>query len=103
MPCRRNGGTRARDASGRSWGSSWPSAGKQGYAGTAGAAMSMTNYSYRNGLREAVAFLLLDRKGHVLLECRPDERGGFSDVFYPSGSIEMKDYADGRDYRETAL
>ena len=50
-----------------------------------------------------MAFLLLDRKGHVLLECRPDGRGGFDDIFYPSGSIEMKDHADGRDYRETAL
>jgi 8-oxo-dGTP pyrophosphatase MutT (NUDIX family) len=63
----------------------------------------MTDYSYRNGLREAVAFLLLDRNGQVLLECRPDGRGGFGDTFYPSGSIEMKDHADGGDYRETAL
>ena len=65
--------------------------------------MSMTDYSYRKGLREAVAFVLVDHKGHVLLECRPDSRGGFDDIFYPSGSIEMKDHADGRDYRETAL
>jgi hypothetical protein len=37
-----------------------------------------------------------------LLECRPDGRGGFDDIFYPSGSIEMKDHADGRNYREMA-
>ena len=64
---------------------------------------TMTAYSYRNGLREGVAFLLLDRSGRVLLECRPDGRGGFDDVFYPSGSIELKDHADGGDYREVAL
>jgi len=63
----------------------------------------MTAYSYRNGLREAVAFLLVDQTGRVLLECRPDKHGGFGDIFYPSGSIEMKDHADGLDYREVAL
>jgi hypothetical protein len=43
--------------------------------------------SYRNGHEEAVAFLLLDDQLRVLLECRPDGHGTFTDVFYPSGSI----------------
>jgi 8-oxo-dGTP pyrophosphatase MutT (NUDIX family) len=61
-------------------------------------------YSYRGRLREGVAFLLVDNRRRVLLEWRPDKDGKHTDVFYPSGSIEMKDHGhDGIDYREVAL
>jgi len=60
-------------------------------------------YSYRDGLREGVAFLLVDRQGRVLLECRPDKDGNHTDLFYPSGSIERRDHRAGADYREVAL
>ncbi len=61
-------------------------------------------YSYRDGLREGVVFLLLDDKRRVLIECRPDNQGKFTDLFYPSGSIEVTDHKDEQsDYRETAL
>jgi hypothetical protein len=65
--------------------------------------MDEPDYSWRDGLREGVAFLLVDRQRRVLLECRPDKDGNHTDVFYPSGSIEMKDHRDGADYREVAL
>lgn len=65
--------------------------------------MDEPDYSYRDGLREGVAFLLVDRQQRVLLEWRPDKDGNHTDVFYPSGSIEMKDHRDGADYREVAL
>jgi 8-oxo-dGTP pyrophosphatase MutT (NUDIX family) len=66
--------------------------------------MDTDPYSYRDGLREGVAFLLVDGQGRVLLEWRPDKDGNHTDVFYPSGSIEMKDHGhDGADYREVAL
>jgi 8-oxo-dGTP pyrophosphatase MutT (NUDIX family) len=62
------------------------------------------SYLYRDGLREAVVFLLVDDTRRVLMECRPDGRGTFTDIFFPSGSIETKDRQDDRlDYRETAL
>lgn len=60
-------------------------------------------YSYRDGLREGVAFLLVNARRHVLLECRPDRDGKLTDVFYPSGSIETKDHVPGADYREVAV
>jgi hypothetical protein len=61
-------------------------------------------HSYRDGFREGVVFLLVDSEQRVLLECRPDKNGKFTDIFYPSGSIEVKDHTDGRtDYREVAL
>ncbi len=61
-------------------------------------------YSYRDGLREGVVFLLLDDKRRVLIECRTDNQGKFNDLFYLSGSIEIADHKDGQsDYRETAL
>jgi hypothetical protein len=60
-------------------------------------------YSWRDGLREGVAFLLTDRQRRVLLEWRPDKDGNHTDVFFPSGSIEMKDHRPGVDYREVAL
>jgi 8-oxo-dGTP pyrophosphatase MutT (NUDIX family) len=66
--------------------------------------MNGDTYSYRDGLREAVAFLLLDEGRRVLLECRPDKHGTFTDIFFPSGSIEAKDHkGDQADYREVAL
>jgi hypothetical protein len=40
--------------------------------------MSMTDYSYREGLREAVAFLLLDRKGQHGANDRHAANGGRS-------------------------
>jgi 8-oxo-dGTP pyrophosphatase MutT (NUDIX family) len=61
-------------------------------------------YSYRDGLREGVVFLLVDDRQRVLLEWRPDKDGNLTDVFFPSGSIERKDHGhDGADYREIAL
>jgi 8-oxo-dGTP pyrophosphatase MutT (NUDIX family) len=61
-------------------------------------------YSYRDGLREGVAFLLVDDRRRVLLEWRPDKDGNHTDVFFPSGSIERKDHGHGGvDYREVAL
>ena len=66
--------------------------------------MATDSYSYKDGLREGVAFLLIDGEHRVLLECRPDSNGNFTDVFYPSGSIEIKDHKDNQtDYREVAL
>lgn len=66
--------------------------------------MNVDPHSYKDGLREGVAFLLVDASDRVLLECRPDGRGTFTDVFYPSGSIEIKDHGDPNvDYREAAL
>ena len=66
--------------------------------------MTDATYSYRSGLREGVAFLLVDDRGRTLLECRPVKNGDPTDIFYPSGSIEMKDHiGDGFDYREVAL
>jgi hypothetical protein len=63
-----------------------------------------TVHSYRDGLREGVAFLLVDDRRRVLLEWRPDRDGDHTDVFFPSGSIERKDHGhDGIDYREVAL
>ena len=63
-----------------------------------------TVHSYRDGLREGVAFLLVDDRRRVLLEWRPDKDGNHTDVFFPSGSIERKDHGhDGIDYREVAL
>ncbi len=64
----------------------------------------MDIHSYRDGLREGVAFLLVDKRDRVLLEWRPDADGNHTDVFFPSGSIEMKDHGHaGLDYREVAL
>ncbi|MBM3650385.1 MAG: NUDIX domain-containing protein [Alphaproteobacteria bacterium] len=66
--------------------------------------MTADPYLYRDGLREAVVFLLVDDKRRVLMECRPDGRGTFSDIFFPSGSIERRDREDDRfDYREAAV
>lgn len=63
-----------------------------------------TIHSYRDGLREGVAFLLVNERRRVLLEWRPDKDGNHTDVFFPSGSIEMKDHGhEGLDYREVAL
>ena len=63
-----------------------------------------TVHSYRDGLREGVAFLLVDDRRRVLLEWRPDGDGNHTDVFFPSGSIETKDHGHaGIDYREVAL
>jgi len=61
-------------------------------------------HSYRDGLREVVAFLMVDDRRRVLLEWRPDREGSHTDVFFPSGSIDRKDHGhDGVDYREVAL
>src|SRR5260221_14794615 len=61
-------------------------------------------HAYRDGLREGVAFLLVDGRRRALLEWRPDKDGNHTDVFFPSGSIERKDHGhDGVDYREGAL
>lgn len=66
--------------------------------------MNGDTYSYLGDLREAVAFLMLDEERRVLLECRPDKHVTFTDLFFPSGSIEAKDHRGGQaDYRETAL
>ena len=66
--------------------------------------MMDTVHSYRDGLREGVAFLLVDDRRRVLLEWRPDKDGNHTDVFLPSGSIERKDHGhNGIDYREVAL
>jgi 8-oxo-dGTP pyrophosphatase MutT (NUDIX family) len=61
-------------------------------------------HSYRDGLREGVAFLLVDGRRRVPLEWRPDSDGNHTDVSFPSGSIERKDHGPGgADYREVAL
>ena len=66
--------------------------------------MNSDPYSYRDGLREAVAFLLLDEERRVLLECRLDNHGTFTDIFLPSGFIETKNHKGNQaDYREVAL
>jgi 8-oxo-dGTP pyrophosphatase MutT (NUDIX family) len=65
--------------------------------------MTVDVHSYRGGLREGVAFLLLDLSGRVLLECRPDRNGELTDIFYPSGSIELRDHTGDADYRKVAL
>ena len=82
-----------------------PSAGRRSdeAGGRLGAGLADA-YVHRDGLREAVVFLLVDDERRVLLECRPDGQGGFTDVFFPSGSIETRDMRDdGSDYRENAL
>ena len=66
--------------------------------------MNSDPHSYKDGFREIVVFLMADAVGRALLEFRPDKDGNLTDVFYPSGSIELKDHADSRsDYREIAL
>ncbi|WDV45702.1 hypothetical protein PV797_19750 [Clostridiaceae bacterium M8S5] len=58
-------------------------------------------YTYKNGYREGVVFAFI-KDDKVLIEKRPIQTG-CHELFFPSGSIEDKDYFNNIDYKIHAL
>lgn len=59
-------------------------------------------YTYKNGYREGVVFAFIKENTKILIEKRP-VAGNQVEIFFPSGSIELKDYQDNSDYKHQAL
>jgi hypothetical protein len=61
------------------------------------------NYSYKAGVKEAVVFVF-HQNDKVLIEHRPCENSGtYNNIFFTTGSIEMKDHEGIEDYKIAAL
>lgn len=56
-------------------------------------------HSFKDGYREGVVFAFL-KGDKILIEHRP---GKEKDIFFPNGSIEIKDHIEGKDYKEVCL
>lgn len=60
----------------------------------------MLSYTFKDGFREGVVFAFY-QEGEILIETRPTVEGK-KEVFFPSGSIEDKDYKE-TDYKVGAM